>query len=186
MENLDRNIAYKLFSMAISYPEKEVAEAIETGWLFQQLNSIFKNNKKILNMFNLSAADFENIEKLQVVYTTCFDLKISLYESNYVLKDAKPEEKGRFLFELEKFYLDAGVSLSDRDMPDYLPTQLEFMHYLCSEDKVEEQKYFLKNHLINWIDLLNEKVDKENVVFYRYILKAVGTFLKLDFSLLMK
>jgi nitrate reductase molybdenum cofactor assembly chaperone len=186
MEDLNRSIAYKLFSMAISYPEKEVAQAIETGWLFRQLNNVFENNGEILTLINLSADDFEDIEKLQVVYTTCFDLKISLYESNYVLKDAKPEEKGRFLFELEKFYLEAGVSLSDRDMPDYLPTQLEFMHYLCSENKVEEQKYFLKNHLITWIEHLIEKVDNEDVVFYCHILKAIENFLKLDFSRLIK
>ena len=161
----------------MSYPEKEAAQAIETGWLFQQFKNIFKDSGEALSLIELSIDDFRDIEELQVAYTTQFDLKIPLYESYYVIKDSKPETRGQYLFELEKFYLDSGVELSDRDMPDYLPTELEFMHYLYAENKTNKQGFFLENHLKNWIGDLTEKVNRENVIFYRNILKLLREFL---------
>ena len=163
----------------MSYPGEEVAQAIETGWLFQQFRNIFRDSGEALSLIESSVDDFKDIEELQVAYTTQFDLKIPLYESYYVIKDGKPEARGRYLYELEKFYLDAGVGLTDRDMPDYLPTELEFMHYLYAENKIDKQGFFLENHLKNWIGDLMEKVNQENVIFYRYVLESLRKFLYL-------
>jgi len=174
----DKIIGYKLLSMAISYPEKEIAEAIDTGWLFTNLKEVFNNlnNKKNLNLIDNLEDEYTSIEDLQVIYTSIFDLKIPLYESHYVVKSDKPEDRAKFLLSLEKLYLEEGVALADRDMPDYLPTELEFAHYLSSEKKLEKLKYFENTHLKNWLPELNKKIEKEDIKFYKNILKIIQNF----------
>lgn len=180
MEAVERTAAYKLLSMAISYPEREVAEALESRWLFFQLRSLLSRYDDLLLLIRRAEEEYSNVQDLQVNYTTNFDLKIPLYESHYVVKSDRPEEKGRFLFELEKFYLDCGVELADRDMPDFIGTELEFMHYLCSENQVEKQRRFLEDHLLNWVPLLFKRVEGEGVRFYQHVIKLIDRFLAID------
>ena len=184
MDKNQRTAIYKLLSMGMSYPEKEIAQAIDSGWLFFQCKEYLKDDKDSLAIIDEIEKEYTDIEDLQVNYTTNFDLKISLYESHYVLKDSKPEERGKFLFELEKFYINAGVELSDMDMPDYLPTELEFMHYLCAENLLDKQKIFIQNHLLNWVPQLLKKTEKHNIKFYSPLIKLIDNFVKKDFAYL--
>jgi len=182
VEALKRTAAYKLLSMAISYPEGIVAEAFSTGWLFSQMKEVFSPYGHLLLAIERAERDFEGVEELQVTYTSSFDLRIPLYESYYVVKSDKPEDKVNFLFELEKLYMSCGVELVDRDMPDFIGTELEFMHYLCSEGSLRKQRDFLKAHLVSWVPLLAEKVQQENVTFYRHLIAAIDKFVAMDYG----
>ena len=70
--------------------------------------------------------------------------------------------------------------MTDRDMPDFIGTELEFMHYLCSENQVEKQRRFLEDHLLNWVPLLFKRVEGEGVRFYRQVIKLIDRFLVID------
>jgi nitrate reductase assembly molybdenum cofactor insertion protein NarJ len=78
---------------------------------------------------------------------------------------------------LEKLYYEEGVELADRDMPDYLPTILEFAHYLSSENKIEKLISFENTHLKSWIPELNKKVKKENIKFYEHVIQLIENFI---------
>ena len=175
-ENINKTACYKLLSMAISYPDKEIAEAIVSNWLFENLKKYFADSVSE-ELINLMERDFSDIEELQVIYTTNFDLKIPLYESHYILKSDKAEDRAKFLLSLEKLYYEEGVELADRDMPDYLPTQLEFAHYLSSEKKTDQLTSFINTHLKNWIPTLNKKVKKENIKFYKHVIQLIENFI---------
>ncbi|MCD6151217.1 MAG: molecular chaperone TorD family protein [Deltaproteobacteria bacterium] len=139
-----------------------------------------------LSLLQKELSGFAKLEDLQVTYTSHFDLAVnkqsfSLYESTTIMPAVKAEKTATFLADLESLYGRQGITLSDRDMPDHLSTELEFMHFLCSQKKVELQADFLEKHLVNWIPQLAQSFLKQEMVpFYARLIMLIGHYVESD------
>jgi DMSO reductase family type II enzyme chaperone len=191
--DIARSAIYKYFSLAIDYPTGETAEILSSGDLFteisahlQKLPTDFQDLAGKLSPLEEELNSFEALEDIQVVYTTFFDMAIkkpsfSLYESANVMATSEAEKTAAFLAELEALYGREGITLSDRDMPDHLATELEFMHFLCANNKASQQTGFLTHHLNNWLPQLSQSLLKQKTIpFYTSLVMLIAHFVETD------
>jgi DMSO reductase family type II enzyme chaperone len=192
-QDIARGAIYKYLSLAIDYPAAETAALLSSGTFFSEVASQLQNLPVAYQGLTGKLADlheefsrFPDLEDLQVSYTSCFDLAVgsrsfSLYESAVVMPTARAEKTAAFLADLEAFYDQQGVTLSDRDMPDHLATELEFMHFLCSRNKIDHQADFLAHHLANWVPLLaQESLPHGMTPFYARLIMLIAHYVKTD------
>ena len=70
---------------------------------------------------------------------------------------------------------------------DHLGYLCEYMAVLCDEEAEDEQKAFLKGHLLNWVNAFTVDMAKyASTDFYRGLAKLTRGFLKLEQDLLLK
>jgi len=192
-QDIARSAIYKYLSLAIDYPVEETADSLSSGMFFtetaarlEQLPTKYQTLTGELSLLQKELSGFAKLEDLQVTYTSHFDLAVnkpsfSLYESANIMPTAEAEKTATFLVNLESIYGREGITLSDRDMPDHLVTELEFMHFLCSRKKVELQADFLEKHLVNWIPQLAQSFLKQEMVpFYARLVMLIGHYVETD------
>ncbi|HDQ40960.1 MAG TPA: hypothetical protein ENN39_08050 [Desulfonatronum sp.] len=192
-QNIARSAIYKYLSLAIDYPAGLAAELLSSGSLFTEiaahlgkLPAAYQALTGELPILQKELSGFAEMEDLQVAYTSHFDLAVnkqscSLYESANIMPEAKAEEIAGFLVDLESFYGGAGIVLSDRDMPDHLATELEFMHFLCSQERFDLQADFIKLHLSNWIPQLAQSfLKREAFPFYTSLIMLIANYVQVD------
>lgn len=192
-QDIARSAIYKYLSLAIDYPVGENAESLSSGVFFtetaaylEKLPAAYQPLTGELSLLQEELSGFAQLEDLQVTYTSHFDLAVnressSLYETAAVIPTAKAEKTAAFLADLESLYDRQGIALSDRDMPDHLATELEFMHFLCSRRQAEQQADFLERHLVNWVPQLAQSLLKqETVPFYARLVMLIGHFVETD------
>lgn len=198
-QNIARSAIYKYLSLAIDYPVGETAESLNSGIFFtetaarlEQLPTAYQTLAGKLSLLQKELSGFAKLEDLQVTYTSHFDLAVnkqsfSLYESATTMPAVKAEKTATFLADLESLYGRQGITLSDRDMPDHLATELEFMHFLCSRKQAEQQADFLEKHLVNWIPQLAQSFLKQEMVpFYARLIMLIGHYAEIDHEYLMQ
>ena len=192
-QDIARSAIYKYLSLAIDYPVGLVAEMLGSGFLFaeivahlEKLPAAYQALTGELPILQKELSGFAELEDLQVAYTSHFDLaankhSFSLYESDNIMQEAKAEKISGFLADLESFYGRTGIALSDRDMPDHLTTELEFMHFLCSQELFDLQADFLKLHLSNWIPPLAQSfLKRETFPFYTSLIMLIANYVQVD------
>ncbi len=192
-QDIARSAIYKYFSLAIDYPTGETAELLSSGDLFTEISA---HLQKLPIDFQILAgklapleeelSNFAALTNIQVVYTTFFDMAVkkpsfSLYETANVMATSEAEKTAAFLVELETLYGREGITLSDRDMPDHLATELEFMHFLCANNKSDQQADFLTHHLNNWLpQLALSFLKQETIPFYSNLIMLIAHFVETD------
>jgi DMSO reductase family type II enzyme chaperone len=173
-----RSQIYALVAQALSYPDDELCEWIRAGGVSDPLRQQLP-----LGMAAAGGAihlDWDALrnpgrgEVLALEYTRLFDAGAKgppcpLYGGLY--GDARMMK----MEEAVRFYNHFGLSLSEeqRELPDHLVTQLEFLHYLCYRE-VEAlqqgldpgpfrraQRDFIQRNPGNWVPQLCEKLAKE-------------------------
>jgi len=96
--------------------------------------------------------------------------------------------------ELIRFYNLFGLHLSpdNRDLPDHISTELEFMHFLCWKELAlkEEaaaasvrraQRDFLRRQLSPWLGPLSQRAEKKSVpILYRRLISFTRDFVLWD------
>ncbi|MEA1922594.1 MAG: molecular chaperone TorD family protein [Pseudomonadota bacterium] len=192
-QDIARSAIYKYLSLAIDYPIGETAEILSSGALFtelstqlQKLSTDFQSLTGNLSPLKEELSRFETLEDIQVVYTRFFDMAVkkpsfSLYETANVMATSEAEKTAAFLVELEAVYGREGITLSDRDMPDHLATELEFMHFLCANGKTGQQADFLTHHLNNWLPQLAQSfLKQETIPFYSRLIMLIAHFVETD------
>jgi DMSO reductase family type II enzyme chaperone len=172
-----RSRTYALFNEAIAYPDDEFCETLRQGGLVIPLRESLTT---LSPRFELPEArwqalqDVGSTEDLAVEHTRLFDVGASgppcpLYAGLYGGDRMKKME------EAVRFYNLFGLTLSDeqRELPDHIATQLEFMHYLAYRE-VEAlhadldpgsyrraQRDFVERQLGGWVPKLSERLEGE-------------------------
>lgn len=186
-----RSSIYGLFQDAIHYPNDDLREALASGELVDLM-------RKSLTLAEVdftpeqecwrALQEVDSTEDLAVEYTRLFDTGASgppcpLYGGLYGGDRLSKME------EIVRFYNHFGLTTAEevRELPDHLPTQLEFMHYLSYREAEalhagrdagpyrRAQRDFAARQLGNWIPKLLERLEEH---------KASGFFLSL-FKLLL-
>ncbi|MBW2211360.1 MAG: molecular chaperone TorD family protein, partial [Deltaproteobacteria bacterium] len=129
-----RSSIYGLFQDALTYPDDEVREGLATGELVELMRkglALAEVDFTPAQEWWRALQEVGGTEDLAVEYTRLFDAGASgppcpLYGGLYGGDRMKKME------EAVRFYNHFGLTTSEeqRELPDHLATQLEFMHYL--------------------------------------------------------
>lgn len=198
-----RQLAYRLFSSILLYPEevrlKNIAAAAaelrgQESALVEL--SFFPQWQRLL----ASLADLPDCHTLAKEYVKIFrfsskTVRCMPYESLYVSPGG--EATGWVLAEIEGEYAAAGLALSpsQKDPPDFISIELEFMAFLCGQEieawnreakkegiqALKRQAAFLNEHLARWVPnwaRLVETTASEGV--YSVVAEAARVFISHD------
>jgi TorA maturation chaperone TorD len=108
---------------------------------------------------------------------------------------------GQSAVDVRRKYAEANLKLSDKftDLPDHIALEMEFMHFLCTEESksMEQgiaedtvtrrnmQREFLKDHLTHWAEPFADCVLKSDSSFYKAAASLLKVFTKSEFEYLV-
>jgi len=192
-----RSDAYRLFALAMAYPDDELCGFIRGGEIRDPLSTCLAAIAEELKPDGERAAALTNAatdDELAVEYTRLFDAGASgppcpLYGGLYGGARMKNME------EAVRFYNHFGLTLSGepRELPDHLSTQLEFLHYLAYREAEalqagvdagsyqRAQRDFIARHPGSWIPKLCQRLAKESAPpYYTALLGSLADLLVWD------
>lgn len=172
-----RSTLYRLLSESMKYPGTEFVEIIKDGTFFDGIQRVAEALPYSLEVDSdgLAGGPLPEMdqEDFEAEYIRVFDvgaggppcpLREGLYHGNRMA----------VMEELVRFYNHFGLSTTkgeERELPDNLSTELEFMHYLTFKEVIALQhnqdptpylraeRDFLERHLAKFLTLLLERLD---------------------------
>ncbi len=192
-----RSRTYALFNEALAYPDDEFRESLAQGGLVvplrESLDTLCPEIESTDSRWQ-ALRDVGTTDDLAVEHTRLFDVGASgppcpLYGGLYGGDRMKKME------EAVRFYNHFGLTLSEeqRELPDHVSTQLEFMHYLAYREAEalhagvdpgsyrRAQRDFVGRHLGAWIPKLCQRLEREEASPYvRTLVSFLAEFLAWD------
>ncbi len=191
-----RSQAYRLFAQLFEYPGEAEAAAIEAGEPGRKLREALAQVDSSL----ITAADWNAMtagdagNELAVQYTRLFDVGVPgppcpLYGGLYA------SERMQTMEEALRFYRHFGLasSPSQRELPDHLTVELEFLHFLTFKEAEalaagadpgpfrRAQRDFIARHPGRWVPKLASRLEKQDCpAFFRELVGLLGAFLVHD------
>lgn len=179
---------YGLLGWCFSYPDSELYESFTQEGIAGELEELIKGMPFQVEFHGIPRFS-RSLEEIETLYTTYFDIPLcpipfqeTIYRKGEMSRDDIQEGVVRFF---EHFGL--GLKPEERDFPDHLVAELEFMAFLASKEANAlaegkdatpyrlAQRDFLTRHLCKWFKRMNQKVQKLiNEPFYQ----GVGYFTK--------
>lgn len=181
---------YLLISRFFTYPEKEFCDIMKEDWMKDRIKGLVKELPFEMDFAgipcpSLSQDDFESH------YINVFDITpvCSLYESGYRMDELSQRDVQEEIFRFYG-YFDVKLSNIEKDYPDHLITELEFMAYLSQKQADSKERRtlpdpyslaqldFLDRHLNRWIPKFNERIQKRiKETFYKSASSFMAEFL---------
>lgn len=186
-------LVYMLLAKVFSFPDANLRALITTGKEHEILKTTIAKLPFEVELRNLPLPSIP-LEELAIFYITTFDMKegggppCPLYEG-LIRKD---EGREGIMMELLRFYhyFDVRLHEKEKDFPDHLTTELEFMAYLSQKEAMamndgrDPQPYriaqmdFLERHMGKWVPLLDERIKKRvEEPFYHEISSVLRRFI---------
>ena len=186
---------YLFLGRCFSYPTKEFFNAIKGAGAVEELGALvdglpFEVELKGIPSPSLPRDEFES------EYINTFDIGFgptipcSLYETAYSREDMNSRDVYEDLFRFYEHF-DIRLNENEKDYPDHLAVELEFMAYLTQKEAQAEgmgkdslpyrlaQRDFMERHLAPWIPELNKRIQKHvKEAFYRDASSFMTEFLK--------
>ncbi len=190
-----RSEIFSLFAQALNYPDDELCDWIRAG----ELSNALRERLSIVapSLCTSGHLDWNALtspgegDVLAVEYTRLFDAGASgppcpLYGGLYGGARMKAME------EAVRFYNHFGLTLSEaqRELPDHLITQLEFLHFLCFREAEalqqdadpapfqRAQRDFIARHPGAWLPKLGPKLAKQEAApFFTVLLGLLADLL---------
>ena len=166
-------LTFKLLGLLLSYPSESLQQHMdELKTVFEDEGLIPAKIKKPLFAFMDSYAN-RNLVRLQEDYVALFDRgrAHSLYLFEHIHGESR--DRGQAMVDLSDHYIQHGVTLSAKELPDYLPVFLEFL----SEIDIAEAQTLLGEvvHIIAGVGakLRAKKVDYHQVFRALEVLTSV-------------
>jgi DMSO reductase family type II enzyme chaperone len=174
---------YALFTEALAYPEDDLRETLAQGGLMIPLRESLTTLSPRFSPSDprwQALQDVGSSEDLAIEHTRLFDVGASgppcpLYGGLYGGGDRMKKME-----EAVRFYNHFGLTLSEaqRELPDHISTQLEFMHYLSYREAEalhadvdaaayrRAQRDFVERHLGRWVPELLEGLEQQEAGAY--------------------
>ena len=140
----------------LTYPTKELKDDIKK--IIAQIKNK-DETKKLKNILSLLNNETYR-EELEAEYTSLFITGypktpcppyFSAYQTGMIVSDYSDK-----LYDL---YEEYGIELSNEQFPDFIPTMMEFMTLLLTNDLLEEAKNFYKEYL-SWLDEFSKNIKR--------------------------
>ncbi len=195
-----RSHLYRLLAAAFGFPGQEFYLSLRDGSFGRSLSEVVAALPYPLEsqaLGRLSSLEDDTYEEFQSEYISHFEVGTAgppcpLYGGVYLGGRTQVWE------ELIRFYNHFGLHLSEenRDLPDHLATELEFLHYLsfreASADSEETatsfrraQRDFLAHHPVRWLGLLGQRAAKREAhPWYRALITFCDEFTRADLAYL--
>lgn len=158
-ESLEIIIENELLRNFADYADNKFLSA-GSSQVIKEINENKKNNNNSYE--DLILADHQRL------FVGPDEILAPLWESVYKTKDKLLF--GKIELEVRNFYNSAGLDIKGNEPTDYLPLELSFMSRLCDvnddgdleniNESLIKQHDFLKEHLLSWIPLWTEDVNK--------------------------
>lgn len=180
---------YRLLADCFRYPELSLEPTLQS--LPSELSSYHRTLRdgaeSLAEHFKFSDSEIKN---LQIEYSRLFigpyHLEAPPYSSVYLDKQALV--MGDATQQAIEFYIQAGLNPADenKEPPDHISTELEFMYYLLFQ-KVMRQDYqffklsnsFLEKHLYCWVPLFAHRIIKcTKNAFYLELARLLDAFIQ--------
>jgi DMSO reductase family type II enzyme chaperone len=162
---------YVLLANALSYPTPELARALTSGTLHEELEALAPSLPFSLQIGLVQpAVPGPSPEVVEQEYLRLFEVgpgrpPCPPYEGSH--------RRGRqeIMEDLVRFYEHFGVRHQPGDLPDHLCTELEFLHYLAFKEAADlqsggdvqsyvlAQRDFLARHPVLWLASLRSKLE---------------------------
>ncbi len=184
--------SYKLLSQCYFLPDQNLLATLKgiqppVGSLWKELVG--------------KAQELDRIDILEVDYSRLFVGPFKLlappYESVYL--DTGGQVVGDSTVNIRNLYLDEGIDVNIKEVPDHVAIELEFMYYLINkeisaindgaDDRLQnnrnKQLYFLNEYLYCWISQFCRAVSENSQTdFYKSLSKVTETFVLNDLTFL--
>lgn len=194
-----RSRLYGFLAGAVDYPYEPLLQRMQQGQVRAELWDLLESAPELALA---PRVDWEGLgdvpgdaDTLPVEYTRLFDVgggggpPCPLYGGTY------GGDRMKVMEEAVRFYnfFDLHLAEKQRELPDHLTIQLEFLHFLAyreaqalqaGEDPTpfrRAQRDFLERHPGKWIPKLRRRLEKHEAVrCYRALFDAVGEILEAD------
>lgn len=184
--------SYKLLSQCFFLPDQNLLDTVKgiqptAGSLWKELVG--------------TVHELDGIDDLEIDYSRLFVGPFKLlappYESVYLGNGGQVVDFSTI--EIQNLYLDEGIDVNIKEVPDHIAIELEFMYYLINKgisaindtanEKIQKnlntQQAFLTEHLCCWISKLCKAVgDNARTDFYKSLSKITDTFVLNDLAFL--
>jgi len=210
------NIYNLLASAYAEPPSARLIRAVADGTLLRAFRDVGLDHVAAqLERHILGRSDVDLMEEMKVEYTRLFVAPgpsyVAPYQSMYCVEldngststqnDGKTLDKrqlwGNCAVAAQRMYSEAGLAVSgeQRDAPDHIGLELQFMHHLCSreaealnagripnaEESVRLQAAFLETQLLPWAEKFCQAVGNEaRHPFYKGIASLTNAFVLSD------
>jgi nitrate reductase delta subunit len=109
--------AFRVLSVLLQYPDERLLEGVD------ELRAAARDERVAVFVDELGRVPLRELQD-EYVQTFDFDRRASLYLTYHTHGDRR--QRGLELVRLKRRFAEAGLELSDRELPDYLPALLEF------------------------------------------------------------
>lgn len=190
-----RGRVYKfLASLYISEPSDEMIDQILGDSFLENLAQIDASAKQLQDF----AASFHgSCDDLRLEYDSLFVVPMAQYVKPYESAYRDGLTGDGITRTVRQYYRSVGgdVTVAYGDLPDHLGAELDFMFFLCENEKrcwqsgngeearqhLKAQKDFLEKHLLTWItDLCQEIERKTESGFYKALAGFTNRFITAD------
>ncbi|QHS22495.1 nitrate reductase molybdenum cofactor assembly chaperone [Virgibacillus sp. MSP4-1] len=156
---------YQMIAFLFHYPSQEMIDEIST--LQQDIKQISNTSTQQNLLTFTDHVKEQSLEEWKSHYIENFDFSrtINLYVT--YLKLGEQRERGLELLKLKKFYEAHGFSVSDQELPDYLPLMLEF----CANSDIEVSNELLEMNLKGIHEIQKRLIETNSS--YQYLMKAL-------------
>lgn len=199
-----RSALYRLLADSYNFPTSDFCESVASGEFFATVHGILTAlpHLKIGESFQDNLRGVANdLEQFAAEYIRLFDLgsgrgrpPCTLYGGEYV---SRPRLE--VMEELVRFYgyFDLALSEQDRELPDHLSVELEFLHYLAFRERhalkvnadpssyQRAQADFIERHPGQWMPMLRAKLETQKPLpFFAGLVTLTTEVLRADLGYL--
>ena len=193
-----RSSLYQLLARLLSYPTPTLADTYLGGGLGTTLSALIDGLPYRLDVPSFASSDELRLVDLEGEYLRLFDLPVAgqpcpLYGGvHYGIRNQVMQE----LLRLYRHFGLSTVQAKTRDLPDSVPTVLEFLHFLTFREATatnsEQAESFrtaqcdlLDRHVSRWTpSIADEVARREPMPFYRATVILLNEFVQADLSAL--
>jgi nitrate reductase molybdenum cofactor assembly chaperone NarJ/NarW len=165
MGEQDIQLAFRVCSYLLSYPDKEFIDSIEE----LEAEIVGASASSVKNELDIFFRKLKHMPPAEIVaaYVNTFDFgkKTNLYVT--YMSNGEQRERGMDLLFLKNYYKLNGFEMTDKELPDFLPVMLEFASHVDHETRKPVFDRYLKN-----IKEISEKIDPETNL-YGHILRSI-------------
>ena len=206
VQTANRSRAYHLLAQSFGFPSAAFYELIRTGEYWQALSGLLSELPFDLRLSNLESPAAK-LGAIDVEYQDFEAAYIRLFDIGATGRPPCPLHAGEYatasrlkvMEELIRCYEYFGLTLPERDreLPDHVTTEFEFMHYLAFKEahalhtNLDPAPYrraqadFLERHPATWLPLLRRRLSRQQpLAFFEALVGVTDELVRADLGYL--
>src|SRR3990172_4091649 len=176
---LARSVLYQLLSQALSYPEPETLATLKDDDLPQALEVLEQLPHEVSRCLRALGEQLEDTDAAELqlehrrIFTHVLTMDCPPCETFYTARHLFQETQE--LSDIGGFFRAFGLELAERERPDHISVELEFMHVLTYKEAYallhhgpakarlcrRAQRKFMQDHLGRWAPLFAERLQEK-------------------------